>query len=54
MCLNESSEAMQSKMPTETVLNALRNVTDPEVGVNIVDLGLIYGVAFRITSCISI
>ncbi len=35
----------QSEMPTkETVLNILHNVIDPEVGVNIVDLGLVYGV----------
>ncbi len=35
----------QPEMPTrEIVLNALHNVIDPEVGVNIVDLGLIYGV----------
>lgn len=36
---------MQSEMPTkEVVLNILHNVIDPEVGVNIVDLGLVYGV----------
>jgi len=30
---------------TEDLLEALRDVVDPELGVNVVDLGLIYGVA---------
>ncbi len=30
---------------TEDVLEALRDVVDPELGINVVDLGLIYGVA---------
>lgn len=37
--------SQQSEMPSrETILNLLHNVIDPEVGVNIVDLGLVYGV----------
>jgi len=28
----------------EDVLEALRDVVDPELGINVVDLGLIYGV----------
>ncbi|MGC8710507.1 MAG: metal-sulfur cluster assembly factor [Candidatus Micrarchaeia archaeon] len=32
------------QISTKEVVDTLRNCTDPEVGVNIVDLGLIYGI----------
>ena len=31
----------------EEVIEALKDVIDPELGINIVDLGLVYGVAIR-------
>jgi metal-sulfur cluster biosynthetic enzyme len=34
----------ESKEKTEDILEALRDVVDPELGINVVDLGLIYGV----------
>jgi metal-sulfur cluster biosynthetic enzyme len=34
----------QVKEKTEDILEALRDVVDPELGINVVDLGLIYGV----------
>jgi len=34
----------QVERKTEDILEALRDVVDPELGINVVDLGLIYGV----------
>jgi metal-sulfur cluster biosynthetic enzyme len=37
-------ETMELTAEQEDVLEALRDVVDPELGINVVDLGLIYGV----------
>jgi metal-sulfur cluster biosynthetic enzyme len=34
----------EAKEKTEDILEALRDVVDPELGINVVDLGLVYGV----------
>jgi metal-sulfur cluster biosynthetic enzyme len=44
---SNASEAPSLKADEATILNALKTVKDPEVGVNIVDLGLVYTIATR-------
>jgi len=39
-----SGQAVSGVPEVEDVLEALRDVVDPELGVNVVDLGLVYGV----------
>jgi metal-sulfur cluster biosynthetic enzyme len=41
---NPAGEETVQAPETEDVLEALRDVVDPELGVNVVDLGLVYGV----------
>jgi metal-sulfur cluster biosynthetic enzyme len=39
-----TTEPEQVSKEIEDILEALRDVVDPELGINVVDLGLIYGV----------
>ena len=39
------SPAAQSGLQDDDLLEALRDVVDPELGINVVDLGLVYGVS---------
>jgi metal-sulfur cluster biosynthetic enzyme len=41
---NTTAEPTALTLEQEDVLEALRDVVDPELGINVVDLGLIYGV----------
>lgn len=44
-------DAVESVRPTEEdVLEAMKDVVDPELGVNVVDLGLVYGVTIDVAN----
>ena len=45
--LGEPSAPPNGRPPLEDVEEALKDVVDPELGINVVDLGLIYGLQFE-------
>ena len=45
--LGEPSAPPNGRPPLQDVEEALKDVVDPELGINIVDLGLIYGLQFE-------
>ena len=45
--LQDSGIAADGSPETEDLLEAMRDVVDPELGVNVVDLGLVYGVTLE-------
>ena len=48
------SETVTSRPSEADVLEALKNVVDPELGLNVVDLGLVYGVGVDENSNVTI
>jgi len=45
---------MMETMPDDDVIELLRDVVDPELGINVVDLGLVYGVSVDTTNVATI
>ncbi|MFI5085915.1 MAG: metal-sulfur cluster assembly factor [Actinomycetales bacterium] len=44
--MTETEHAAAPQVPLEDLEEALKDVIDPELGVNVVDLGLLYGLHF--------
>ena len=40
----EARDGVQSSVSRDDVIEAMKDVIDPELGINVVDLGLVYGV----------
>ncbi len=45
--LDDQSEQVDERQLLEDIEEALKDVVDPELGINVVDLGLIYGLQFE-------
>ena len=50
----EAAQASTAPAKVEDVTEALKDVVDPELGINVVDLGLIYGITVDDTSTATI
>jgi len=44
---DQDAQGLASNEAEEEILEALRDVVDPELGINVVDLGLVYGVNLK-------
>ena len=42
---------MKERPLEEQIRSALRQVIDPELGINVIDLGLVYNLKFSLTMC---
>ena len=42
--MTDETATRSAKAPVEDVEEAMKDVVDPELGINVVDLGLVYGI----------